>query len=143
MIPEHSSLGQLVETDTKWYRPAKGHLDEKTIEEIENQGDSLWAGWCEKGVNPIFGINRNKTMKDFTNKHGDALFIEKNWKNDAKLIQFADGSRIPAFIHAGRYYGDLELPSIVNENGRCFDFYKDGRRCNGYAKGCQYHNPSP
>ena len=139
MIPEHPSLGHLVETDTKWYRSAKGHLDEKTIAEIESQSDLLWAGWCIKGANPIYGINRAKTMKDFTDKHGDALFIEKNWKNRAKLIQFEDGSRIPALIHAGRYYGDLELPSVVNEDGRCFGFYKNGDRCNNTAKGCHHH----
>jgi|TARA_R110000824_G_scaffold380667_1_gene573134 hypothetical protein len=139
MIPEHSSLGHLVETDTKWYRPAKGHLDEKIIKEIESQDDLLWAGWCEKGEYPTFGINRNKTMKEFTDKHGDALFIEKGWKNDAKLIQFEDGSKIPAFIHGGRYYGDLELPSVVNEDGRCLGHYSYGDRCRNTAKGCHYH----
>jgi len=48
MIPEHSALGSLAETPTKWFRPAQTYLTDDIVLDICSLDSNISVGWCVK-----------------------------------------------------------------------------------------------
>ena len=139
MIPKHEDLGNLVTTDTKWYRPIKLNRSEEKWNALEK--------WCQDnnyyrdvigygniildGGHMEWAVFENKPYDLIAEENGGAIKVIKHWKGN-ESIEFANGEE-----WSGYDWPDVShLPIETDNEGRCDGIIDmEGNRCNKR----QYH----
>ena len=143
MIPKHEDLGDLVTTETEWYRPLYSYWEKEDLNKFEEENGVVFcvvdrsSGMFNSGC-AIWGFSKHRPLESLIEENGKVLHKEEKWHGKYLGIRFTTDELIE--FHP---YGDEEeikiiksLPLVVCNSGRCKGIINmEGDRC----KGKQYH----
>jgi len=130
MIPKHEHLGDLVTTDTEWYRPMADWLDDDELAALRREMLEHDAGFgvVEQGYPCVWGFIKDKPYDLIAEENGGAVKVVESWRG-RKHIEFANG-----MIWSSRWeeWPDVShLPVVIDNDGRCEGVINmEGDRCN-------------
>ena len=126
MIPEHEYLGDLVTTDTGWYRPMAYRLDDDEWGSLKQEMRKHDASDCviEQGYSPVWAFVKHKPYELVVEENGDAETVLICWGSETE-VRFANGKEI---VEQGHWPDSDHLPIEYDETYRCKGIYKSGQR---------------
>ena len=157
MIPKHEDLGDLVTTETEWYRPIYAYWEEEDKELFEEENGVAFcvvdrsSGMFDSG-RAIWGFAKLKPFSLIAEENDGIKHIETDWTNDELRnfigIRFNNGDlwdsrNLKEVCHVEglviHSYADGEeiknCPVYIDETDRCISLdTEDKTRCIGFIK---------
>ena len=126
MIPKHEHLGNLVTTDTEWYRPMLYRIDDDEMASLEQEmrGHDAWFGVIQQGFPCVWGFIKDKPYEMVVEENGEAVTLLVCWGSDTE-VRFANGEEI---VEQDHWPDNSHLPTEYDETYRCEGVYKTGQR---------------
>jgi hypothetical protein len=131
VIPKHEYLGDLVTTDTEWYRPMVEWLDKDEMTSFQQEmGEQhkAWFGVVEQGwPNCTWGFSKTRPLGNLIEENGEVLHIEETWDGRYLGTRFNNDE----LIEYGWLDDDMDsIPVVIDNDGRCEGVINmEGDRC--------------
>jgi len=149
LIPEHEDLGDLVTTETEWYRPLYSHWEEEDLDKFQEENG---VAFCvvEQGYPWTWGFSKLRPLQSLIEEYGNPIHREEKWNGKYLGLEFPKSKYLIEFYS----YGDKEedkiiesLPLVICNDGRCNGIINmEGDRCNkrnhegGFCATCKKYN---
>jgi len=138
MIQKHEDLGDLVTTETEWYRVVYGWWDEEDKELFEEENGVVFcvvdrsSGMFDSG-RAIWGFSKRRPLENLIEENGEVVHKEEMWHGKYLGIRFANNELIeynPLWDDEKELdWFDSLIIKICNE-GRCNGIINmEGDRC--------------
>ena len=138
MIPKHEDLGNLVTTDTEWYRPLYSYWEDEDLYKFQEE-NGVAFDVVERGVYSVtWGFSKNRPLESLIEEFGNPTHREEKWSGKYLGLKFPKSKGLIEFVT----YDEEEmkviesLPLVICNDGRCNGIVNmAGKRCDKR----QYH----
>lgn len=151
MIQEHEDLGDLITTDTEWYRPLYSYWEEEDLDKFQEENGVVFCV-VEQGFPCTWGFSKPRPLQSLIEEYGSPIHKEEKWSGKYLGVKFSKSEWLIEFYP----YGDEEeskiidsLPLVICNDGRCNGIINmEGDRCDkrqhhydeGFCANCKKYN---
>ena len=126
MIQKHEDLGDLVTTETEWYRPIYAYWEEEDKELFEEENGVVFcvvdrsSGMFDSG-RAIWGFSKRRPLESLVEEYGNPTHREEKWNGKYLGLKFPKSKWLIEFDT----YDEEEmkviesLPLVICNEGRC------------------------
>ena len=133
MIPKHEDLGNLVTTDTEWYRPLYSHWEDEDLYKFQEENGVAFCVVERDGYSVTWGFSKCRSLESLIEEYGNPIHREEKWNGKYLGLKFPKSKYLIEFYS----YGDKEedkiiesLPLVICNDGRCEGIINmEGDRC--------------
>jgi len=148
MIPNHKNLGNLVTTDTEWYRVVNGWWEEEDKKAFEEENNVVFCV-VEQGFPCTWGFSKLRPLESLIEEYGNPIHREEKWNGKYLGLKFPKSEWLIKFdTYDEKEIEVIEsLPLVICNKGRCKGVINmEGDRCDkrehegGFCATCKKYN---